>query len=107
MGTKPTQCYLQVLIKKQNIFSVPSKAGENRGKRLGEFESRAVKIRDEVESSHLLENFHKLCGGFHQAKKARRLACFIWFIEILFSVLTKRKTIFEIFMYILISFMKL
>ena len=37
----------------------------------------------------LLLNSHKLCRGFHQAMKARR-TCFISFIKLLFSVLTKR-----------------
>ena len=30
------------------MFSVPSQPGENRGERLGEFESRSVKTRDAV-----------------------------------------------------------
>ena len=50
--------------------------GENRGERLGEFESRKVKTRDAVEVFHLLENSHKLCRSFHQAMKART-TCFI------------------------------
>ena len=31
------------------MFSVPSKPGENRGERLGELESKSVKIQDAVE----------------------------------------------------------
>ena len=42
---------------------MPSQPGENRGERLGEFESRSVKTREAVEGFHLLENFHKLCRG--------------------------------------------
>ena len=59
------------------------------------FESRSVKTRDVVEGFHLLENSHKLCRGFQQAMEART-ACFIYFIKLLFSVLTKRKTIYEV-----------
>ena len=70
------------------MFSVPSEAGEYRGERLGEFESRSVKTRDAVEGFHLLENSHKLCQGFQQAMEART-TCFISFIKILFSLLTK------------------
>ena len=76
------------------MFSVPSYSDENRGERLGEFESRSVKTRDPVEGFHLLENSHKLCGGFQQAMEART-TCFISFIKLLFSLLTKRKTIYE------------
>ena len=50
--------------KKLNIFSVP---GENRGERLGEFESRSVKTRDIVEGftcsrifTNFAENFTRL-----------------------------------------------
>ena len=35
--------------------------GENRGERLGEFESRSVKTRDVVKGFHLLENSYKVC----------------------------------------------
>ena len=59
-----------------------------------EFESRSVKTRDAVEGFHLLENSHKLCRGFHQAMEART-TCFISFIKLLFSLLTKRKTIYK------------
>ena len=45
---------------------------------------------DAVESFHLLENSHKLCRGFHQAMKALR-TCFISFILLLDSELTKKK----------------
>ena len=38
------------------MLSVPSQPGENRGERLGEFESRSVKTRYAVEGFHLLEN---------------------------------------------------
>ena len=76
------------------MFFVPSLPGENRGERLGEFESRSVKTRDAVEDFHLLENFHKLCRGFQQAMEARA-TCFIYFIKLLFSLLIKRKTIYE------------
>ena len=76
------------------MFSVPSYPGENRGERLGESESRSVKNRDAVEGFHVLENSHKLCRGFQQAMKPRK-ACFISFIKLLFSLLTKRKTVYE------------
>ena len=69
------------------MFFVPSYPGENRGERLGEFESRTVGF-------HLLDNSYKLCRGFQQAMEALIL-CFISFIKSLFSVLTKRKTIYE------------
>ena len=61
---------------------------------MGEFESRSVKTRDAVEGFHLLENSHKLCQGFQQAMEARK-TCFISFMKLLFSVLTKRKMIYE------------
>ena len=73
-------------------FSVPSQPGENRGEHLGEFESRSVKTRDAVEGFHLLENSHKHCRGFQQAMK-ERTTCFISVVK-LFSLLTKRKTIY-------------
>ena len=76
------------------MFSVPSQPGENRGERLGEFESRSVKTRDAVLGFHLLENSHKLCRGFQQTMEARK-TCFISFIKLLFSLLTKRKTMYE------------
>ena len=66
------------------MFSVSSEPGENRDERLGEFESR-------LEGFHLLENSHKLC--LQQAMEVR--TCFISFIKLLFSFLTKRKTIYE------------
>ena len=53
------------------MISVPSKPDENRGERLGEFESKSVKTRDAVKSFHLLENSHKFCRGFQQAMEAR------------------------------------
>ena len=60
----------------------------------GEFESKSVKTRDTVEGLHLLENFHKLCRGFQQAMEAWS-TCFFntW---LLFSLLTKRKRIYEV-----------
>ena len=61
---------------------------------MGEFESRSVNTQDAVEDFHLLENSHKLCRDFQQAMEART-ACFISFINLLFSLLTKRKTIYE------------
>ena len=62
---------------------------------MGEIESRSVKTRDAaVEGFHLLENSHKLCRGFQQAMEARTKG-FISFIKLLFSLLTKRKTIYE------------
>ena len=67
---------------------------KNRGERLGEFESRPVKTRDAVESFHLLENSHKLCRRFQQAMEAWK-TCFDSFIKLLFSLLTKRKTVRE------------
>ena len=53
-----------------------------------------MKTRDVLEDFHLLENSHKLCRGFQQAMEARTI-CFISFLKLLFSVLTKRKTIYE------------
>ena len=76
------------------MFSVPSQPCENRGERLGESESRSVKTQDAVEGFHVLENYHKLCRGFQQAMEAQT-ACFISFIKLLFSLLTKRKTAYE------------
>ena len=61
---------------------------------------------DAVESFHLLENSHKLCRGFHQAMKALR-TCFISFILLLDSELTKRNTLCEARMFRYISLMKL
>ena len=91
----------KLLITHQVIFHLRNKtcfpclhSGENRGERLGEFESRSVTIRDTVEGFHLLENSHKHCQGFQQAMEARR-TCFISFIKLIFSLLTKRKTIYE------------
>ena len=52
-----------------------------------------MKTIDAVEGFHLFENSHKLCRGFQQAMEARTI-CFISFIK-LFSLLTKRKTIYE------------
>ena len=78
---------------RNKTFSVPSQPGVNRGKRLGEFQSRSVKIREAVEGFRLLENSHKLCRGFQQTMEAQT-TYFICFIK-LFSVLTKRKTIYE------------
>ena len=62
---------------------------------MGEFESRSVKIRDPVEGFQLLENSHKLCRGFQEAMEAR-IAGFVSFIKLLFSLLTKRKTDYEV-----------
>ena len=73
---------------------MPSKPGENRNERLGEFESRSVKTRDAVKGFHLLKNSHKLCRGFQQTMEAQT-TCFISFIK-LFSLLSKRKTIYEV-----------
>ena len=53
-----------------------------------------MKARDAVEGFHLYENSHKLCRGFQQAMGARTTG-FISFIKLLFSSLTKRKTIHE------------
>ena len=72
---------------------MPSQPGENLGKRLGESKSRSVRTQNAVEGFLLLENSYKLCQGFHQAMKAQT-TCFISFIK-LFSVLTKRKTIYK------------
>ena len=73
---------------------MPSEHGENQGEHLGEFESRSVKTRDAVEGFHLLENSHKHCRGFQQAMEAWT-TCLISFMK-LFSLLTKRKTIYEV-----------
>ena len=62
---------------------------------MGEFESRSVKTRDAVEGFHMLKNSHKLYQGFPQAMGART-ACFISFIKLLFSLLTKRKTLYKV-----------
>ena len=61
---------------------------------MGEFKSRSVKTQDAVEGFHLRENSHKLCQGFQQAMEART-SCVNSFIKLLFSVLIKRKTIYE------------
>ena len=62
------------------MLSVPLLSGENRGERLVGFESRSVKTQDAVEGFqfHMLENFHKLCQGFHQAIEAWRI-CLVLF----------------------------
>ena len=52
------------------------------------------------------KNSHKHCRSFHQVMKGRRTR-FISFITLLFSDLTKRKTIYEAHMCSLMSFMKL
>ena len=73
-------------------------ACENRGERLGEFESRSMKIREAVKGftcSRILTNVRL---SFHQAMKAL-ITCFISLIKLLFSVLRKRKTIYEARMY--------
>ena len=67
---------------------------KNRGERFGEFESRSVKTRGFSPAGE----FSQLCRGFHQAMKAL-ITCFISFIKLLFSVLTKRKTLYEARMY--------
>ena len=55
------------------------------------------RIREQITENprriHLLENSHKLCRGVQQAMEAR--TCFISFIKLLFSLLTKRKTVYE------------
>ena len=56
---------------------------------MGELESRSVKTRDAVEGFHLLKSFHKLFRGFQLAMEALT-TCFISFIKLSFSVLTKR-----------------
>ena len=61
----------------------------NSGDHLGEFESRSVKTREAVEGFHLLENSHKVCRDFQQAMEAR-ITCFVSFMKLLFSLLTKR-----------------
>ena len=57
------------------------------------------RIREQISETQwkavdLLENSHKLCRGFQQAMGARK-TCFISFIKLLFSLLTKRKTMYE------------
>ena len=76
------------------MLSLPSQPGENGGERWGEFECRSVKTRDTVDGFHLHENSHKLCRGFEQAMEAWT-TCFISFRKLLFSLLTKRKTIYK------------
>ena len=49
---------LAFVFKKQNIFSVSSKPGENRGEHFAELESRSVKTRDAVYT----------CSGEHSYK---------------------------------------
>ena len=63
---------------------------------------KVLEIREQISENprrsrgfHLLENFHKLCRGFYQAMKART-TCFISFIKLLFFILTKRKTTYEV-----------
>ena len=60
---------------------------------MGEFESRSVETRDAIKDFLLLENSHQLFQGFQQAMKAQT-TYFISYIKLLFSVLTKRKTIY-------------
>ena len=60
--------------------------GENRGERLGEFESRSVSPGREF--SQTLPRFSTSYGGTDKT-------CFISFINFLFSLLTKRKTIYK------------
>ena len=47
----------------------------------------------------LLENSYKLCRSFHQAMKAL-ITCFVFFIKLLFSVLTKIKTVRSAYSYL-------
>ena len=72
--------------------------GENRGKRLGEFESRSVKIQ----TQELLKNSQTLLrfSPGYEGTKTR----FISFIKLLAFNLTKRKTIYEARVYSFISF---
>ena len=70
------------------MFSVPSLPGDNRGKRLGEFE-RTMNTRDTVEGFYLLKNSHKLCRGFHQAMKVWKT--FYFFYKIIIFRLKKEK----------------
>ena len=56
-----------------------------------------MKTRDAIKGFHLLKNSHKLCQGFHQAMMAL-ITCFISFIK-LYSISTKRKTLYEARMY--------
>ena len=53
-----------------------------------------MKTQDAVEGFHLLENSHKFYRGFQQTVEARTTV-FISFVKLLFSLLTKRKTIYE------------
>ena len=53
-----------------------------------------VKTEANVWENSRAENSHKLCRGFQQAMEALT-TCFISFIKLLFSLLTKRKTIYE------------
>ena len=77
------------------MFPMP---GENRGKRLGEFESRSVKIQ----TQELLKNSQTLLrfSPGYEGTKTR----FISFIKLLAFNLTKRKTIYEVRMNSFISF---
>ena len=72
------------------MFSVPSKPRQS----LWEFSSRWMCLGFLLICSRILPNVRL---GFHQAMKARR-TCFISFIKLLFSVLTKRKTMYEALM---------
>ena len=53
-----------------------------------------MKTGAEVEGFHLLENSYSFCLGFQQAMKART-TCFISFINLLISVLTKNNNKYE------------
>ena len=53
-----------------------------------------VKTEANVWENSRAENSHKLCRGFRQAMETR--TCFISFIKLLISLLTKRKTIYEV-----------
>ena len=72
-----------------------SLSGENQGEHLGELESRTVKTRDAVEvftCSRILTNFAEV---FQQAMEAWT-TYFVSCIKLLFSLLTKRKTIYKV-----------
>ena len=82
------------------MFSVPSLPGENQGERLGEFETRSRGFSPAREFSQTLSRFLLGYEG---------TGYIFYFFEksILFSNLTKRKTIYKARLYSFISFMKL
>ena len=70
------------------------------------WESKSVKTRDTVEGFHPLENSHKLCQVFHQAIECMENK-FYFIYKIIFHLDKEKDDIRSVYMYTLISFMKL